>query len=223
MGAVAKNGRDGQRVSPLLVMLVAVLVAVVGVGGFVAWQFFGTNIVASRAVPGELAAVHAALDGATPSADGGVKVPEPMPHEAAWLLRIPSLDLEQPIIAGVEPGDLRRGVGWYPGTALPGQVGNFVLAGYRFGNGEPFRHLFGLKVGDEVVVETPQAVFTYEVISAPGELTVQEGDSWVLDPVPGRSDEIPTQALLTLTTGEDVIETGDRAVGFAVLTGTQIR
>lgn len=206
--------------SLLRVALIALLVAILAAAGWIGWQFFGTNMVAERASERELAAVTA---GFAPAPDGEPVVAEPGAHEAAWVLRIPAIDLEQPVIAGVDPDDLDRGVGWYPGTALPGQTGNFAVAGYRFSNGAPFRRLLELKVGDEVIVETPYAVFTYSLISAPGELTVGETDSWVLDPVPGRIDEVPTQAFVTLTTGEDVIETGDRAVGFGVLKGTEIR
>jgi sortase A len=43
----------------------------------------------------------------------------------------------------------------------------------------------------------------------------------VLDPVPGRPEEVPTQALLTLTTAEDLVTTPDRAVGFGTLTKTE--
>ena len=37
--------------------------------------------------------------------------------------------------------DLARGVGHYPETARPGQVGNFAVAGHRATNGEPFAAL----------------------------------------------------------------------------------
>ena len=134
---------------------------------------------------------------------------------------IPALDGEWPVIAAVEGDELARGVGWYPGSALPGQVGNFAVAGHRIGNGEPFRRLLELRAGDEVVVETAAATFTYTIVSAPGDLTVQADDSWVLDPVPGHPDEVPAQALLTLTTAEDLVTTPDRAVGFGTLTKTE--
>jgi len=221
--AVRAKRATRRGISPLLVLLLIVLVVALGIGGVVGWTFLGTNLVAARTVGDEVAALKASFAAADPPADAEPDVVAPRSHEAAWLLRIPSLDLEMPVIAGVDPADLGRGVGWYPGTALPGQVGNFAVAGYRFGNGEPFRRLLELRVGDEVVIETAQAAFTYTLISAPGDLTVQADDSWVLDPVPGAPDEIPTQAFLTLTTAEDVIDTLDRAVGFATLTETETR
>ena len=48
----------------------------------------------------------------------------------------------------------RRARAHYTGTALPGQVGNFAIAGHRVGKGEPFLNLDQLRAGDAVIVET---------------------------------------------------------------------
>ena len=45
------------------------------------------------------------------------------------------------VIEGVERKDLRKGPGHYPGTALPGQVGNFVVSGHRTTYSAPFNRL----------------------------------------------------------------------------------
>ena len=226
MGDVLAKRAARRTVSPLLVLLIVVLVALVGFGGYLGWQFWGTNVLAAGPATDEVTALRDAWKAAPPpTQEEGepVAVEEPILHEPAWVLRIPTLDLEYPVIAGVDPDDLTRGVGWYPGTALPGQLGNVAFAGNRTTHGKPFARLLELKVGDEVVIETAGAVFTYTVVSAPGELTVNEDESWVIDPVPGRPDEVPTQAYLTLTTAEDLVATDDRAVGFATLTTTETR
>lgn len=208
--------------SPLLVLLIAVLVAAVGFGGYLGWEFWGSNVVAARAMAHELESVKSDFSAAPAPAEGEEwVVMQPEINEAAWIMRIPKLGGEWPVIAGVDAGDLRRGIGWYPGTSLPGQIGNFAVAGNRVSDGAPLRDVFDLVVGDEIIIETAHATFTYTLISAPGDLTVTASDSWVLDPVPGRSDEIPTHAYLTLTTAEDVINTSDRAVGFGILTTTE--
>ncbi|HMS37957.1 MAG TPA: sortase [Arachnia sp.] len=215
---------DRQGVSPLLVFAVVLLAGVLVAGGALAWQIWGTTALSARAAERETAALRAswaALPGPTADPSAAPVVDPPALGEAGWLLRIPALGGEWPVIAGVGDDELARGVGWYPGSALPGQVGNFAVAGNRIGNGEPFRRLLELKVGDEVIVETGAATFTYTLVSAPGELTVQADESWVLDPVPGRPEEVPTQALLTLTTAEDLVTTPDRAVGFGTLTKTE--
>jgi sortase A len=70
-----------------------------------------------------------------------------------------------PVAEGVgKAGVLNKGyVGHYPGTAQPGRVGNFALAGHRNTHGEPFRYLDRLRRGDRVQVETRTAVYTYVV------------------------------------------------------------
>ncbi len=44
---------------------------------------------------------------------------------------IPALHLSVPIVTGIEPMSLMRGVGHIPGTALPGGLGTVGLAGHR--------------------------------------------------------------------------------------------
>ncbi|MFJ8936342.1 class E sortase [Streptomyces sp. NPDC102365] len=85
--------------------------------------------------------------------------------QAYAVLRIPRLGLRVPVAEGVgKAGVLNKGyVGHYPGTAQPGRVGNFALAGHRNTHGEPFRYLDRLRRGDRVQVETRAAVYTYVV------------------------------------------------------------
>lgn len=228
MGRVATRViREKRGTSPFLVLLSILLALALGVGGFIAWQIWGTTALARDAAAQEISQLRASWDGPIPDElrqedpEAPPIVGEPSMHAANWLVRIPSLGSEWPIIAGVDETDLSRGVGWYPGSARPGQLGNFALAGNCLTNGEPFRRLLELRQGDEVVVETRTAVFTYEIVSAPAELTVGSADSWVLDPVPGHDDVVPHQALITLTTCEDLFPTQDRAVGFGALTATE--
>jgi sortase A len=103
----------------------------------------------------------------------------------------------KPVLQGVSLPDLAKGVGHYPKTQLPGQVGNVAVAGHRATNGEPFRNLNQLRRGDLVVMETKSSWFTYTVrrseIVAPGQVDV-------LLPVPRHRGVRPTERLLTLTT-----------------------
>lgn len=127
------------------------------------------------------------------------------PAEVYAVLDIPRLGLRAPVAEGVGRADvLDKGyVGHYPGTAQPGRPGNLALAGHRTTHGEPFRHLDRLVPGDEVRVETGDAVHTYVV-----DRTLPQtapGDGGVLRPVP-RSDVRPSYGYaerghyLTLTT-----------------------
>lgn len=124
-----------------------------------------------------------------PASAAGTATPDDRPQgdQAYAVLRIPSLGITAPIAEGISKhGVLDKGyVGHYPGTAQPGQVGNFALAGHRNTHGEPFRYINRLRPGDRVVVETRTAVFTYLVDSTLNQTSA--GDSGVIAPVPRSS------------------------------------
>ncbi|MGA8408036.1 MAG: class D sortase [Candidatus Acidiferrales bacterium] len=79
------------------------------------------------------------------------------------LLEIPRLDTSAIVEEGVSTGTLWKAVGHMPGTALPGQSGNAVLAGHR---DTYFSGLGDLKVGDLVGFKSPTATYSYRVESA---------------------------------------------------------
>ncbi|GAA1434094.1 class E sortase [Microlunatus lacustris] len=222
-----------RRPSALTVVGLVLLVAGLGCVGWVAYQYFGTNIVAGRAFDSERqdlrqrwerAGPTPAADPSSPSSDRAPEPePEPRPGDATALLRIPAFgaDYEIPVLEGTDLDILSGGVGHYPGTAAPGEVGNFALAGHRVTHGQPFNRLLELEPGDEVVVETRTAVHTYVLDEPPRDLTVDDTATWVLDPVPGEPDREPTRALITLTTCQDLFRSPDRSVGFGHLQSTR--
>ena len=67
------------------------------------------------------------------------------------------------IVEGTNQDDLAIGPGHYQGTALPGAVGNFAVAGHRVGKGEPFLNVDKLRPGDAVIVETKSCWYVYRV------------------------------------------------------------
>ena len=79
---------------------------------------------------------------------------------AVAVMRIRRLSLEAPVFEGVDDLTLNRGVGHIPGTALPGESGNFALAGHRDGF---FRVLKDVVPGDEIEVLTTTKRYTYSV------------------------------------------------------------
>jgi sortase A len=186
---------------------------VVGVGllGWVGWQYFGTGI-SSNAQMGK------AEDSLRNQWKAPAAVAKPAAGKPFVLLRIPRFgaDWEKPVVEGVDADDLARGIGHYPQTQLPGEPGNFAIAGHRVTHGSPFRKLLDLRKGDQVLVETQDAVYTYELDGSPRDLTVKPTDTWVLDPVPGRHD-VPTTSIITLTTCQDLFHSPDRSVAFGHL------
>ncbi|MEI5523668.1 class E sortase [Streptomyces brasiliscabiei] len=145
---------------------------------FVAHQLWWTNRQAQQTAAREVTALERRW------AAGRVVTGPAQPYA---VLAVPRLGLRAPVAEGVGRADvLDKGyVGHYPGTAQPGRPGNFALAGHRTTHGEPFRRLDRLTPGDEVRVETRDAVYTYVV-----DRTLPQtapGDGGVLRPVP-RSD-----------------------------------
>lgn len=193
--------------------------------GWVGYQYVGTNVVASRHFDQERERLRQQWsEPATPQQEVPATSATPNTSstesgEAVALLRVPRFgeDYEVPLMPGTDLDVLARGVGIYEGSAAPGEVGNFAIAGHRVTHGEPFRRLLELRRGDEVIVETREAIFHYVIDLAPSELTVDEHDNWVLEPVPGKPDQQPTEALITLTTCQDLFHSPDRSVGFGHL------
>jgi sortase A len=101
------------------------------------------------------------------------------------------------VVEGVTTRALKKGPGHYPGTAMPGQIGNFVISGHRTTYGGPFNQLDELDLGDEVVIETHSQFFTYRVTR---EFIVDPHAIGEIDKVPNQRGVTPTEALMTLTT-----------------------
>jgi sortase A len=222
-GDNGRRPRGRRRVSPFTLVGVVLLVAGLSCLGWVAYQYFGTNVVSQKTFQSER------QDLRTKWADQGKTKPQDkltesmVPGDAVALLRIPAFGAhyEVPILNGTQLDVLSKGVGHYNHTAQPGQIGNFALAGHRVTHGQPFSRLLELNEGDEVVVETGQAVYTYVLDQSPRQLTVKDTDTWVLDPVPGKPAAKPSQALITLTTCQDLFHSPDRSIAFGHLESTK--
>lgn len=73
-------------------------------------------------------------------------------------------DFAKTIVQGTNDSDLELGPGHYASSQLPGQIGNFALAGHRVGKGEPFLNLDQLHPGDAIVVQTASNWYVYTVL-----------------------------------------------------------
>ncbi|MEU6272956.1 class E sortase [Streptomyces populi] len=128
--------------------------------------------------------------------------PAPRAGEAFAVLRVARFgpDFAPVVVEGVSPGDLRKGPGHFPGTAAPGQKGNFAVAGHRTGWGQPFHRLPDLREGDALQVEQDGRTYTYRVTRTK---VVEPSDVGVVAPVPGRPGARPDKARITLITCTD--------------------
>ncbi|NLB52726.1 MAG: class D sortase [Syntrophomonadaceae bacterium] len=101
-------------------------------------------------------------------------------------LTIPALKLELPVIQGTGVEELKKGVGHFAQSVLPGEEDNCVLSGHRE---TVFRQMGSLKIGDLLILQTSAGIFTYQIY---GTRIVHADDKTVI---------VPTEnAILTMTT-----------------------
>ena len=184
--------------SELLVTLGAVVLL------FVAYLLWGTALRASSAqhqLSSELNQQWASVN-----ARGHTAIRPAQPEQLSLVtgqpfayIRIPAFGAHWrfTLIQGTALAQLNVSPGHVPGTQLPGQVGNFAVAGHRVTAGNPFWSLPSLKDGDLVYIDTKLNTYTYRVT---GQHTVLPTDTAVVDPVPGHPGQRPTQRLITMIT-----------------------
>lgn len=112
--------------------------------------------------------------------------PYPKVGDVIGTISLPSLNQKLPIIEGTDDRELKRGVGHYVGSVLPGIRDNSVLAGHR---DSVFSNLGKLALGDSIIVRTSAGEFTYTVKKF---RIVMADDRTVIVPTPS--------AVLTLST-----------------------
>lgn len=136
------------------------------------------------------------------------------------LLYIPRLQADvwaEPLVSGISYRALASGVGHYPTTELPGEVGNFAIAGHRATNGEPFARFEKLQAGDRVFVQTLDGWFEYELRS---DKKIQEDEVWVLSDSPAGQGFASGERLITLTTCDPRWNSTQRWAWWGVLVST---
>ena len=211
---------------------IGLVAAGLGLLGYVGWQMFGTNIVSERKQREAVEALERqwAEEAPTEIEDGGDGGPTGARAEpvrlgtATALIRIPRFgdDYVMPVHEGVADDVLARGYGHFEDAAQAGEKGNYALAAHRVTHGEPLRDMPKLRPGDEVVVETRDAIYTYVLDTDPNDLVVTFEDVWVVDPRPENPDPNGVQPadhprLITLTTCAELFNTDDRMIVFGHL------
>ncbi|AXO32408.1 sortase family protein [Micromonospora sp. B006] len=133
-------------------------------------------------------------------------------------LYIPKFDKHWVVVEGVTPNDIRYAPGRYPDSAMPGEVGNFSVAGHRIRS--TFWRLDELKTGDAIVVETRTDWLVYRVYQ---QRIVKPSQVEVVAPVPGKPGQKPTEKLLTLTTCNPKFDNYQRLIIHARLDTVQAK
>ncbi|RBY92431.1 class E sortase [Blastococcus sp. TBT05-19] len=217
---------------------------------FVVYQLWVTDLLAARAQDQLSEEVQDRWAGSptvtSPSAPADPAAPAP--HTPATIdvgvgdpfaiLHIPRLgeDYARVVVEGASEVQLEQGPGHYIGTAMPGEQGNFAVAGHRVGRGSPFLHLDRMLPGDPIVVETADSWFVYRVLGdpatgsfggdptgIPGREIVRPSQVSVIAPTPGGPDGgSPTDAFLTLTTCHPKYSAEQRLIIHARLDGAPV-
>jgi LPXTG-site transpeptidase (sortase) family protein len=134
---------------------------------FAAYEVWGKSAIVDahqNDLDEQLAQEWAPPVGGTPSPSAAASAPAlaPPPGKAVARLYVPRLKKHWVVVEGVAPADIRYAPGHYPKTAMPGQAGNFAVAGHR--NRATFWRLDELDDGDTIVVETRTDWHVYAVV-----------------------------------------------------------
>ena len=111
------------------------------------------------------------------------------------------------------------GLGHYSKTQMPGELGNFAIAGHRAGNGGPLREIDKFVPGDLVYVETANTWFTYKFLESK---VVEPNSIGVIDPQPqGLTKPAATGKYLTMTSCTPISVHTQRIIAWFALMNEQ--
>jgi LPXTG-site transpeptidase (sortase) family protein len=152
--------------------------AAVAAGGVVVWRVFGQDPPPVAATPTSTTAPPQLR--VTTSTLPPLPVPDPLPENphadtpqiVIGTIELPRIGVTADIQEGITLTAINRGPGHWPHTAMPGALGNVVIAGHRTTYSKPFNRLNELQPGDRVTMTTADGRFDYEVrgiVIVPGE------------------------------------------------------
>ena len=86
------------------------------------------------------------------------------PGDKIGVIEIPSLGIEHVIVQGTEKEHIRKNVGHFEETSMPGEYGNFSVAGHRNNlYNEVFKGLADVEIGAEINVKALHGEFVYKI------------------------------------------------------------
>ncbi len=195
----------------ILMMLAGLLLTFATVCGlYIGWMEWWTGVESAHSQIEKREDAKFAL----PATDGDVKIAQPQEGEAPLqpedatageligMAYIPAFgdSWERNIVEGTSLAELnKQGLGHYTTTQMPGQVGNFAIAGHRNGYGQPLGDIDKLKAGDQIIIRTLDYWYVYEYTS---DRIVLPTDGSVLAPNPIEPSQPATEPMITLTTCE---------------------
>lgn len=130
-------------------------------------------------------------------------------------------DYDRPIGEGTGREEVLNtiGLGHYPGTAMPGGIGNFAVAGHRVTYGKPLNRVAELVPGDSVVVRATdkKGIDVFYVYEVTDHQIVTPDHVETIAPVPNQPDKAADGRYLTLTACHPMWSARERYVVHAKL------
>ena len=109
-----------------------------------------------------------------PKVSGGAVAPPknsyaPEPIVEIGRIRIPKIGLDHKVMHGISLRNIDQGPSHWPGTPMPGEMGNTVFMGHRVTHSHPFRRIHELVPGDEIFfdiggVQTRYVMTGHEIV-----------------------------------------------------------
>jgi sortase A len=201
---------------------------------YVAWLTWGTSLqtntaqtdvvqelaqeFASETMPGQQAdtSLIAAPDYGTPPVAAA-----PTYGESIGIIYVPRFGAaySRPVIEGTDADVIDAlGLGHYEGTAMPGELGNFAVAGHRQTHGAVLDNIDALQPGDNIYVQTKDGFYTY--VFRNDEIVLPTGTD-VLLAVPTVASGKPTERILTLTSCNPKLGAEERIIAYSTMVSWQ--
>ncbi|WP_104111680.1 MULTISPECIES: class E sortase [unclassified Arthrobacter] len=198
---------------------------------FVVWELWWTNIEANTAQQAAVSQFAQDFQGPVtppapdaPPVDYGVPkvmaAPE-QPSTVFGVVYIPRFGqtYSRPLVEGTAPAQLDTlGLGRYDSSAMPGEVGNFAVAGHRQTHGAVLDAVHTLVPGDKIYVQTNDGYYTY-VFRNNQIVMPNRGD--VIAPVPTQPGVAPTERFMTMTSCNPRFGAEERIISYSVMESWQ--
>lgn len=202
---------------------------------FLVWQLWWNDLVTAQAQSSAATDISQQWIADAPPApvpddpaepvDYGVPVVAAQPDdgEAFAVLYVPRFgaDYHRTIAGGTGTNVLnstRLGIGHYPVSQMPGEVGNFAVAAHRSAYGGGLHLINELQIGDAIYVQTADGYYTYTFRDLE---YVQASQIEVIAAVPHQPSTAAIDRIITLTSCNPVFSTAERIIAYGVFDSWQ--
>lgn len=153
----------------------------------ISWAFYARLITVEKQ-KAMIEAFNAAVESyqsnpeSSDAADKAASEPDAALKRVIGVMYIPRIDLQVAVVDGVDVQSLKRAVGHFKDTAMPGQNGNCAISGHRsYTYNQFFNRLDEVEPGDEITIQTKTGSYKYEAfqkkITEPDDISVLKNTS----------------------------------------------